>query len=173
MGAVPAPADPVAEPRSAVCSCEHDRALTQDAELVLEPDARAWRGWTGGLEALLAGLADGPAHSLILTQPRHARWVELLVGHGQLRVDVSSNTTLRGDDRLSAEEEHRLARLRFQRPAVGRTTWRLEEPIALVARSTELVSHVLVAILGLDARAPLHVDRFGADHPCAACTTAA
>ena len=173
MGAVPGTADPIAEPVSAACSCEHDRALTRDAELVIEPDARVWRGWTVGLEALLGELAEGPAHALICSQPGRRHWMELRVGHGEVRIDVPSNATLVGDTRLGADDERRLRSLGFQRPAVGRPTWRLEEPIVLAARSTELVAHVLVAILGLDATKPLVVDRFGADHPCRACTAAA
>jgi hypothetical protein len=170
---VPGTAEPLAELPSAACSCEHDRALTQDAELVLAPDARRWRSWTVGLEELLGELASGPAHALILSQPSSARWLEVRVGHGELRVEVPSNAVLQGDARLRDDDERRLRALGFRRPELGRTTWRLEEPIALVARSTELVAHVLVTFVGLDASQPLVVDRFGADRPCRACSAAA
>jgi T3SS (YopN, CesT) and YbjN peptide-binding chaperone 3 len=164
----------VIEERASTCSCELERARTVDAELELLPELgrHEWRGWTRALSELLGGLADGPVHVLILTQPVSERYVQLVVGHGTARVEASSNAHLRGD-RLSAHDERRLASLGYRRPDAASPYWALEEAVGLPEQLAELVAHTLVGIFGFDATSPLAVGRFGADRPCRSCTWAA
>jgi hypothetical protein len=162
------------EERASICSCELERARTVDAELELAPELgrQEWRGWTRALAELLRDLADGPVHVLILTQPACERYVQVVVGHGEARVEASSNAHLRGD-RLFAHDERRLASLGYRRPDAASPYWTLEEPVGLPEQLAELVAHTLVGIFGLDATSPLHVGRFGADRPCRTCSWAA
>jgi hypothetical protein len=160
--------------RVIACSCDNERAATVDAAIEMLPahGRDAWRGWTLALAALLDDLSGGPVHVLLLTQAGRERYVEVVIGHGSVRVEASSNAHLRRD-RLSAEDERRLAALGYHRPERTTTRWWLEEAVGLPEQVAELVAHTLVAILGFDAGAPLGVDRFGADRPCRSCSWAA
>jgi hypothetical protein len=161
------------EPATA-CSCADERAATVDAAIEMFPahGRDAWRGWTAELAALIGDLAGGPVHVLLLTQQGTERHVEVVVGHGSVRVEASSNAHLRGD-RLSADDERRLAALGYHRPDRTTPRWWIEEAVGLPEQVAELVAHTLIAIFGFDAAAPLGVDRFGADRPCRSCSWAA
>ena len=173
MGAVDTTVAPIDEAASA-CSCAVERARTVDAELELHPERGRdeWRGWTRELASLLRDLAEGPVHLVLLTQPGHEQHVQVIVGHGEARIEASSNAQLRRE-RLSGDDERRLASLGYRRPGLGSPSWSLEEPIGLPEQLAELVAHTLVGIFGFDPAAVLGVDRVGATRPCRTCAWAA
>jgi hypothetical protein len=108
-------------------------------------------------------------------EQRHTgRYVQLLVGHGFARIEVTGNAYLEGVDRLDADDVVFLESIGFHRPDehVDRpfNWWRVDSvPDADVLADT--VTDLVRAASLFEDRQPVLVEVFGADAPCAACAT--
>jgi hypothetical protein len=165
-------------PTDSTCTCEADRVLTADRTFEIAPDAGGgWTSWARALTRLFTSLAARPTHCLVITQEPNQRYVQLAIGHGNVRLEASSNTYLTGDFRLSPADEERLLRVGFRSPwdeveheYARPKNWWLEEPIGHPIWITELVTHTLISIMAFDSRYPATITMFGADTPCKACS---
>jgi hypothetical protein len=122
---------------------------------------------------MLDRLGSGPTHCVVLTQPPNLRYVQLMIGHRHVHVEASSNRYMVGDFRLSPREETLLQTLGFRPPSEAfdgfpENSW-LERPFTWGLLVAELVTSALLAVMAFDGRDPVHVDVFGADHPCVGC----
>ncbi len=165
-------------PTDSTCTCRAERPLTAERTFELAPDAGGgWSSWARALTRLLTSLASKPTHHLVITQDPNERYVQLAIGHGNVRVEATSNTYLTGEFRLSPAEEDCLRAVGFRSPWAEveheydrLQNWWLVEPIGLPVLIAELVTHTLISISGFDARHPVTITMFGADHPCKECS---
>jgi len=182
-----------------VCTCHVDTERTQHGTFDVAPAAGGgWGAWNVASRRLVERLAPDATHCVVITQDPNQRYVQFLIGHGRIRLEVSSNHYLQGDFRLSGSEERYLADLGFtldddepldtseDETAEGETAegeivdrtwdhtrfprnWHLTGPVD-PARTAAIVTHLLEELGGFDPRWPITVAQFGADHPCRACT---
>jgi hypothetical protein len=138
------------------------------------PDAGGgWPAWALALGRLLDRLAGEPTHCVVITQESNERYVQLMLGHRRIHVEASSNEYLHGDFRLSPGDEDVLRSLGFSPPDEAidgfPVNWWIERLFSTGPLIAELVTTALVAVMAFDGRDPVHLNVFGADHPCEVC----
>lgn len=160
----------------APCTCEVERLRTVTRRFEVAPSAGGGTtAWDAALGRLLARLVLEPVHCIVITQDPFPRYAQLMIGHGRAIVEASGNAYLRGDFRLGRSEELALQMLGLAAPGthddgVDRpSNWRREEAVADPFELAHLVGTVLHDVMGLDVRAPITIEVFGAEWPCAAC----
>jgi hypothetical protein len=154
--------------------CAAERTRTLDRIFDVAPDAGGgWTAWALAFGRLLDRLADEATHCVVITQEPNERYAQLMLGHGRVHIEASSNEYLTGDFRLSRAEENELRTLGFSPPDEVidgfPVNWWIERPFTTGSLVAELVATTLVAVMAFDGREPVHVNVFGADHPCVSC----
>jgi hypothetical protein len=171
------------EHRGDTCTCETDEPRTRTNTFEVAPAAGGgWGAWAAASRRLVERLATGPTHCVVITPDPNQRYVQFLIGHGRIRLEMSSNHYLLGDFRLSGAEERYLAGLGFSLDDQDEhddehddddprfpQNWHVTEPVD-PARTSAIVVHLLEEVAGFDPRWPITVAQFGADRPCPACT---
>lgn len=162
------------------CSCDALADRLQRATFDVAPGAGGgWEAWRVALGRLIARLGAGPTHCVVITQDPNQRYVQLLLGHGRVHAEVSSNHYLMGDFRLSPAEEGHLRRLGFDIDADHDHderfphNWFRRDDLrdsGDASVNAAMMVHLVEVIALFDERRAIRVDVFGADRPCEACT---
>jgi hypothetical protein len=158
-------------------ACRSEQLRTKFRTFRVTPNAGGgWPAWRGSFRRFALAHVGGPSHCLVITQDPNQRYVQLILGHGGARVEVSSNFYLSGVYRLDRADEALLVRLGFRPrqeldPDEDRPkNWWLErhsaDPVWLAGLVTEAVSRVAA----FDPRQPVALEQFGKDRPCRICT---
>lgn len=136
-----------------------------------------WPGWGAALTRLLRKIGQNPTQVLIIEQrPHTARYVQLLVGHGQAHAEASSNVYLPDDYQLCAEEENLLVRIGWRPPERDfddgeelPANWTLPLIRGDWQGLAELVLATVAGVFRFDEDLPVQVGTFQTDDPCVDC----
>jgi hypothetical protein len=157
--------------------CRGEQLRTKIRMYSVSPNAGGgWPAWRGSFRRFAVAHLGRPSHCLVITQDPNQRYVQLIVGHGGARVEVSSNFYLRGIYRLDRSDEALLARLGFRPrqeldPDEDRPkNWWLERHSAGPEWLAVLVTEAVSRVVAFDPRQPVTVEQFGKDRPCRICT---
>lgn len=137
-----------------------------------------WDAWSTALHRLLQRLTSGPTQCVVVSQGADGRYVQWMIGHDRVHVEVSSNHYLTGTHRLAAVEEQHLWRLGFRwvtpdDDTGGPLNWVLEIDLhdhLASARLAAMLTHLAEDVVLFDPRRPITIEQFLATHPCAWCT---
>ena len=165
-------------PTGSTCTCGFERDGAAPRTFEVAPDSGGgWTSWAVALGRLLTRLVDRPTQYVVITQEHNQRYVQLALGHGNVRVEATSNIYLKGDFRLSAAEEERLGALGFRSPwddveledAEPENWWFEELSVGGDARPVliaERVVSTMTTVSAFDSRYPVTITMFGHDDAC-------
>lgn len=159
-----------------VCTCELDRERTVTRCFEVAPaSGGGTAAWATAFGRLVSRLAALPTHCVVVTQHPNQRYVQLLVGHGRVHAEASSNRFLEGDFRLGPSEGEYLRILGFTAPSdaadpEGPCNWVFDRPAADPISVADVLAHTMVAVMCFDERHPVTIEVFGAAEPCEVCS---